>query len=86
MPSHPVQVVVRCSGPDPDAGTSRTSLRCSPSERRVWVERGEGKERKIVFSSTFDAVLDAGAEAAPFSGLQTGQTGDTRSVQTCIQI
>lgn len=34
------------------------TLRCSPAERRVWTERGDGASRKIVFSSTFDSVLD----------------------------
>ena len=40
---------------------SSLALRCNPGERKVWVERGEGAARKIVFSSTFDSVLDASA-------------------------
>ena len=41
------------------------ALRCTPAERKVWIERGDGAGRKIVFSSTFDAVVDgASGEAA----------------------
>ena len=37
-------------------------VKCSAAERRVTVERGDGANRKIVFSSTFDAVVDASGE------------------------
>ena len=43
------------------SGNGKLSLRCDVAERRVAVERGEGASRKIQFTSTFDAVVDASA-------------------------
>merc|ERR1719487_3244531 len=62
-----MKVAVRCGG---GGGEGGLTLRCSAGERRVWVERGGGEgAHKMVYSSTFDSVLDeqhggGGEEAA----------------------
>ena len=32
-------------------------MQCNVGERRVWVQRGAGPQKQIIFSSTFDSVL-----------------------------
>ena len=56
------QVTVRCSAASADAPPkNRVALRCNPADRKVWVERAEAAT-KIVFSSTYDAVINVGSE------------------------
>ena len=55
-----MKVTVKC-GTEEGAGGG-LGVKCSAAERRVTVERGDGANRKIVFSSTFDAVVDASGE------------------------
>ena len=56
-----MKVTVHCPPSSAAAAPSSSALklRCNPAERKVWVERGESASRKIIFSSTFDSVLDA---------------------------
>ncbi|KOO21348.1 tfp pilus assembly protein [Chrysochromulina tobinii] len=52
-------VIVYCASEGSQSDVSGLTLKCTPSERRVWVENGKGAGgRKIAFSSTFDGVVD----------------------------
>ena len=54
-----MKVIVYCASEGSQSDVSGLTLKCTPSERRVWVENGKGAGgRKIAFSSTFDGVVD----------------------------
>ena len=60
-----MRVTVHCAAASADApAVGGLALKCTPSERKVWVERGSGAGRKIAFSSTYDGVVDGDAPQA----------------------
>ena len=79
------RVVINCGAPSADADESaasgRWALKSNPNERKVWVERGDGSARKIVFSSTFDAVLTAEADGSE----QLHEAALSAAVATCLE-
>ena len=52
-----MQVVIRCPPSKAKTSANAVAVQCSAPERRVWVQRGAGPTKQIIFSSTFDSVL-----------------------------
>ena len=65
--------------------TIRLTLRCNPSERRVWVERGEGSVHNIAFSSTFDAVIDASDSSVDDSAQRLHDAAIASAISSCLE-
>lgn len=59
------------------------ALRCSAADRKISVERGEGANRKIVFSSTFDTVLVN--PAADSCAEQLHEAAVAAAVTSCLE-
>ena len=65
-----MKVIDYCASEGSQSDVSGLTLKCTPSERRVWVENGKGAGgRKIAFSSTFDGVVDGSTAAGAAQAL-----------------
>lgn len=53
----PAQVLIHCPPPKNNPQPTEVTVQSNIAERRVWVQRGSGDQKQIIYSSTFDAVI-----------------------------